>query len=806
MKQQMFNERLKVKTTLLVCVLFALLPMYRLSAQNNSPSFQCGTQDLPLGKFQELRDNHIIKNKLVTPDEIPVIPVWNYIIRSSDGQSMTTAEEAENALNAINQYFTGVFSFVVCGTTIIDDDEYYNLSGGAEFISLCNVVNSLNQPLDDNCVKSFFVNTIGTAGGYAYAPGIEGPDFEHSGIVISYVTPQIVAHEMGHYFGLNHTFVGSFQDQYVSSDPAVCYTTGDGFCDTAADPGTDATLCIASSGNCAVTCFPGLTDPLGVPYSPDPTLLMSYYSEQCTNRFSGEQKAHMRAVYYGYPDYTALHFPSSECVPPPSIPLAGQVHSCSADPNFPNQPLEGLPLKVKRLQGTCDVNTDIAGKYPTPFAPTYPCNAPNPAKYTVIPQKNFENPSDPNYLAIGNGVDVYDLVLISQHILDLAPISSPYQLIAADANNSGTISSFDIVLLRQIILGQMQGLPAGSWRYVPDFWHTYSPISFAIGFNDDNPFDATTMDAFGDTRVYKSTTNDQVNGDSWMDHLSIHTANGSALYPDAWSFSAIKVGDINCNFIPDPLEDNDEELFSFHPNTDFEASIASGDSKYVSIVASSSKEVVAWQFGMSYPLNKVGLQQVVSSNENLLLTPGHFNTEEIIDQNRGVLKSIFYSEDGTSIPLDNTRLFSIQITANSLIDKIGEVLQLAPSALNVIFYDKDGNEVTDVKLELKIELSGTGLESMEERSFAINQNISFDAMFSPVPFEDELAVAINVPEAVEGEIVLFDVTGREVYKKNTALLPGLNTVEIPIANKIRGGVYGYLIKAGQYVKSGKIVK
>jgi hypothetical protein len=52
-----------------------------------------------------------------------------------------------------------------------------------------------------------------------------------------------------------------------------------------------------------------------------------------------------------------------------------------------------------------------------------------------------------------NGVSTFDLVLINKHILGLEPLNSPYKMIAADANNSRSITTFDIVELRKLILG-----------------------------------------------------------------------------------------------------------------------------------------------------------------------------------------------------------------------------------------------------------------------------------------------------------------------------------------------------------------
>ena len=67
-----------------------------------------------------------------------------------------------------------------------------------------------------------------------------------------------------------------------------------------------------------------------------------------------------------------------------------------------------------------------------------------------------------------NGVNTWDLYLISRHILGLIPLNDPFKLIAADANKSGTITTLDIAELRKLILGTLNELPhQQSWRFLP---------------------------------------------------------------------------------------------------------------------------------------------------------------------------------------------------------------------------------------------------------------------------------------------------------------------------------------------------
>jgi large repetitive protein len=95
---------------------------------------------------------------------------------------------------------------------------------------------------------------------------------------------------------------------------------------------------------------------------------------------------------------------------------------------------------------------------------------------TVIPF--FIDPHD-------NGVTVYDVFLISRHIMGLEPLSNAYKVIAADANKSGSITTFDIVEIRKLILGIYSEYPNNdSWRFIPEkrfFDNPQNPFTEVIG-------------------------------------------------------------------------------------------------------------------------------------------------------------------------------------------------------------------------------------------------------------------------------------------------------------------------------------
>lgn len=80
------------------------------------------------------------------------------------------------------------------------------------------------------------------------------------------------------------------------------------------------------------------------------------------------------------------------------------------------------------------------------------------ANYKVTFEKN-NNPL--------NGVSTFDMVLIAKHILQQQSLSDPYKLYAADINNSGSVTTLDILYVRRMVLAIDQNFPAGSWKFLP---------------------------------------------------------------------------------------------------------------------------------------------------------------------------------------------------------------------------------------------------------------------------------------------------------------------------------------------------
>ena len=129
--------------------------------------------------------------------------------------------------------------------------------------------------------------------------------------------------------------------------------------------------------------------------------------------------------------------------------------------------------------------------------------------YTITPAKNDD---------IRNGVSTFDLAMISKHVLNVQTLDSPYKVIAADANNSGSITTLDLVAIRKVILFVANEFPNNSsWRFID------SDYVFA---DPQNPFNITLPEVINYNNVVGLSTGNftgikigDVSGDAQANNL-----------------------------------------------------------------------------------------------------------------------------------------------------------------------------------------------------------------------------------------------------------------------------------------------
>ncbi|MFK7935243.1 MAG: T9SS type A sorting domain-containing protein, partial [Saprospiraceae bacterium] len=182
-----------------------------------------------------------------------------------------------------------------------------------------------------------------------------------------------------------------------------------------------------------------------------------------------------------------------------------------------------------------------------------------------------------------NGVTTFDLVTMRKHILGVQTLDSPYKLIAADINNSRSISTFDMVELRKLILQINSDFSNNtSWRFVRADYNFPEPA---------NPW----VEAFPEVINFNNLDVDQTAAD----------------------FIAIKIGDLNNSAQANALLGTDERTTAGElPFNVADQKVIAGNEYTVEFTAELA-DVEGYQFTLNYEgLELVNINEGVAKADN----------------------------------------------------------------------------------------------------------------------------------------------------------------------------------------------
>ncbi|CAN5316997.1 hypothetical protein BH09BAC1_BH09BAC1_20080 [soil metagenome] len=281
-------------------------------SQPNSCATEMPEEMMSWLKEYKMNSNGPYINK--AEDEITYLPIKVHIAGNDLGgghYKMSTLLDALYTLNT--QYLPYNWQFYIYGNiNYINSDVLNQHTSGYQTI--------INNQAAPDLINIFFVaNPSGACGYFTGYGGAQGSGSGRQGYVAinnscAANKNSTIAHELGHYFSLPHTFYG-WENRGVTAAPkstdervngSNCSTTGDYFCDTPAD-------FISDRWNCPYSLTK--TDYVGTPYNPDGTLFMSYSNDACQNHHSPEQLDAMRSylpdrrgylLNYTFPNYAYI--------------------------------------------------------------------------------------------------------------------------------------------------------------------------------------------------------------------------------------------------------------------------------------------------------------------------------------------------------------------------------------------------------------------------------------------------------------------------------------------------------------------
>lgn len=293
------------------------MSMTSLAQTSSEPSDYCGTDELTeeQREFLNVFQQNIKKHMGELPEATIYVPVKIHSVGETSGIGHMAKADILRNLCDLNTWYQPVnFHFYLYGTiSHINNSTYYNHTGGFTGATM------MKQNNVEDVVNIYIVND--PAGNCGYFSGFgDGIALRKSCLGQGSTT---MAHEVGHYFSLPHTFNGWEQGTPPTWDRELvdgsnCTQAGDGFCDTYPDY-------LANRWNCPYN-GPALVDPNGDTLVPDGTNIMAYSNDECQDHFSAQQNSAMRGYLLGARNYLTGHdLPSLNTTSPTSLTFPGDA-------------------------------------------------------------------------------------------------------------------------------------------------------------------------------------------------------------------------------------------------------------------------------------------------------------------------------------------------------------------------------------------------------------------------------------------------------------------------------------------------
>ena len=357
--------------------------------------------------------------------------------------------------------------------------------------------------------------------------------------------------------------------------------------------------------------------------------------------------------------------------------------------------------------------------------------------YTVTPMR------DGDYL---NGVSTYDLVVISKHILGVAPLNSPYKIIAADVNNSHTVTTLDMIMLRKLILSiDTQFSSNTSWRFIERAYVFPNPA---------NPWQ-----------------------EDFPEVVSINNLPAAGL--SNADFVAVKVGDVTLDAVTNSamaVEQRDMDGVFYLETAD--ESLKAGNTYTVAFTAGDMAGLEGYQATLSFDreaLELVDIVEGVAKSDNFGL---RYLGEGLITT----------SWNGNTAQPQGAVMFSLVFRATADA-QLSELLSVNSRVTKAEAY-RTGGRFQDVALRF------SGKEGVDA-GFELYQN-------RPNPFREETVISFRLPQAEQVVVTISDVNGRMLKLIRLDGVKGYNELTLK-RGSLPSGVLSYTVKAGAHTATKMMV-
>jgi hypothetical protein len=365
--------------------------------------------------------------------------------------------------------------------------------------------------------------------------------------------------------------------------------------------------------------------------------------------------------------------------------------------------------------------------------------------YTVSPQL------DKDHI---NGVSTFDLVFIQKHILGTKAIDNPYRMIAADVNNSKSISTLDMILIRKLILNidtKFGNVP--SWKFIDATYKFPDPT---------NPWSA-----------------------QFPEVVNVNDLDGKVKA----DFIAIKMGDVSGNASTSgavAVETRSDKAMII---TTDEQQLQKGENYTIVFKAKDLAKIQGCQFTLSIDPSLASIEGIDYNGVMKADNFGVFTQNGMITTSfvRAPLEGAGVTAEGQPLRGDEI-LFTLKLKAESN-TALSRALHLNSRLTNMEAYNQS-DEVMGVQLTF-----GSG--TVADRA-ALRQNV-------PNPFSEETAVNFYLTQAAKAVLTIRDVKGALIYRVEGNYAKGSNQLILKQEQLKASGVLYYTLETADFTDTKKMV-
>lgn len=420
-----------------------------------------------------------------------------------------------------------------------------------------------------------------------------------------------------------------------------------------------------------------------------------------------------------------------------NVTIAGKMEKVNGD---------ALSQKIVGLSGgvSMALHTNVDGTFAFQGLPTN-------NDYVITPTYNTD------YL---NGVTTYDLVLIRKHILNISNFETPDQWIAADVNNSKTVTTIDMVELRKMILAIQEGFNNNtSWRF---------------------------MDA---NYVFQNPNNPLPEG--FPEEIEIQNLEGNT-----WeqNFIGIKIGDVNGNADPsgfggdlDDRSSGNDLIFNL-----LDIELEKGFEYEIPFKCKDFSNILGYQFAMKFNTEMLEFEDI-ELGDLAFLTENNFGLNNLED---GILTTSWEAFPEQTMD-ENESLFTLKFTAKTD-GKLSDYFSLNREVMPAEAYsgslhsNEHDTEFREIVLEFESQTKVDDLELFQNK---------------PNPFSEETTIEFYLPRPTTAILTIHDLLGNVIWQTEGAYREGFQQIIIRVKNeRIESGILIYQLNAeGFKPKTGKMI-